>query len=355
MNNTLADGRVVDLLDTPFDQYQRYNDIRLVIDTLRTHLYQRPLKILDVGGTPLSKRFLPNDVVSAVNLELGPGTQLQCDGSRLPYRNGSFDAVITVDTLEHVPAERRADFVAELLRVASGHLIITGPFANGYNETAEKLLNDYLLNVLGLHHRFLNEHLMYGLPDLQACQSWIAQSAESLAIPSGYVQHWLPLMIIKHDLQRVAGGQDISDEIDRYYNYAAYWSDHRLPSYRQVIVAAKAPYTASLSKIQKAFPPVDPNTAPDLNGVVAMWQALQWPPILQNHARQIAALQTERDRLQNQIEQDSGLKAELDKVRLDCEQLRIENQRLSALVTAYQSGRFMRFMAGLKQLRSALR
>ena len=57
-----------DLLELPFDQYQRY---RLVADILKeVRPKGRRLSILDVGGrTALLRQFLPKDDVTAVDLE----------------------------------------------------------------------------------------------------------------------------------------------------------------------------------------------------------------------------------------------------------------------------------------------
>jgi hypothetical protein len=315
----------LDLLGHPFDQYQRYQDIRLVVDTIWSHQADRALSILDVGGSPLTTKFMPDCAVVSANIEIGPGVHLQCDGACLPFRDNAFDVVITVDTLEHVPENQRKAFICELLRVSGAYTIITGPFANGYNEAAEAALNDFLEDVVGYRHRFLIEHLENGLPDLAACLRAIADSGGTcLTIPSGYVHHWLPLMIIKHDLLRLADGQDISDELDRFYNYLCYWSDHRLPSYRQVIVASKLSSDDILLTVEHAFAPPEQTPPPDLNGVVGMWQALRWSQVLR-----------ERDK--------------------EIDRLRAENQRLNVLVSAYASGRFMRLMVALERLRAALR
>lgn len=308
------------LLDYPFDQYQRYQDVRLVVDTIQSRHQAELLTILDVGGSPLTKRFLSSYAVVSVNLEAGSGVQAQCDGTRLPFADGRFDIVVTVDTLEHVPEALRAVFIRELLRVSSDYAIITGPFANDYNEAAEAALNEFLVNVIGMQHRFLTEHLQNGLPDLDTCLRTVTEICKGhVTIPSGYIHHWLPLMIIKHGLMRIAGGQDIVDELDRFYNYACYWSDHRLPCYRWVVVASRSGDAATLTSVQQAFDPPEQSPTPDLNGVVAMWQVLRWQQVLKERNEQIDRLQT-------------------------------ENRRLNELVSAYASGRFMRFMAALKLL-----
>ncbi|HKX46862.1 MAG TPA: class I SAM-dependent methyltransferase, partial [Planctomycetota bacterium] len=100
-------------LRLPFDQYQRYRLVSDVVERLRGG--RARLRVLDVGGrTGLLRGFLPEDEVVLVDLEpsdVRPGLVLGT-GSRLPFRSGAFDVVCAFDTLEHVPPEQRAAFVA---------------------------------------------------------------------------------------------------------------------------------------------------------------------------------------------------------------------------------------------------
>ena len=90
-----------DVLDLPFDQYQRYRLVMDLLDEVRGDA--RTLRILDVGGrTALLRSFLPDDEVVLVDVEASdePGLVLG-DGSALPFADGAFDAVLAFDTLEH--------------------------------------------------------------------------------------------------------------------------------------------------------------------------------------------------------------------------------------------------------------
>ena len=122
-----------DVLALPFDQYQRY---RLVADFVaeleRRAARGTPLRVLDVGGrTALLRSFLPEADVVLVDLEPSaePGLVLG-DGSRLPFRDRSFDVVASFDTLEHVPPQARDAFVAECARVSRAHVFLRVPTAH---------------------------------------------------------------------------------------------------------------------------------------------------------------------------------------------------------------------------------
>ncbi len=57
------------------------------------------------------------------------GRFLQVDGRTLPFADGAFDAVCSLETIEHLPRERHAAFVGELVRVLApgGMLVLTTP------------------------------------------------------------------------------------------------------------------------------------------------------------------------------------------------------------------------------------
>jgi len=298
----------------PFDQYQRYQDVRVAVQVIQSRLARDSLRILDVGGSPVVSRYLSGHRLVVANLEVEPGIALQCDGARLPCRDESCDVAISVDTLEHLADRQRLSLVDELLRSSAAYAILIAPFASGTTETAERTLYHILREALGQEHRFLLEHLQQSLPDLPACLDRIAQAnASCVVIPSGYLQHWLPLMIIRHRLWQLPEGGALDRDLECLYNQQCYWADHRLPSYRQMIVISKHGDTETLQTVRDQLAgarQAEPGP-PDLNGVIGLWQTLRVLPLLE-----------ERD-------------AELAQLR--------------QLVIAYQSGRFMRFMAALRR------
>ncbi|RMF02724.1 MAG: class I SAM-dependent methyltransferase [Chloroflexi bacterium] len=276
----------------PFDQYQRYRDVKEVVDLIQTVRPDRPVRILDVGGSPTAWKFLPEYSVTTANLSVSEAISLQTDGTRLACKDESFDVVITVDTLEHLPEALRPAFLDELMRVAADYIIITGPFANDYNEFGEATLNEYIVNAFHAHHQFLQEHLQNGLPSLELCRHQLtAAGAENIAVPSGYMVYWLPLMVIKVSLMQVWQGADYSADLDALYNSQRYWADHRLPSYRHLVVAAKhSADNPLLVAVEQHFSQNTPDYAPDFSSIVAMWQAITWQRALKARDMEIAVL-----------------------------------------------------------------
>lgn len=69
----------------------------------------------------------------------GPGlvrSEVQ-DGRHLPYRDGEFDAAVSVSVLEHIPDDGDSLAMRELVRIVrpGGRIVVTVPFAERYFET----------------------------------------------------------------------------------------------------------------------------------------------------------------------------------------------------------------------------
>ena len=228
-----------DLEDLPFDQYQRY---RLVADILN-RLVAGPgaRAVLDVGGrTGLLRRFLPACRVGLVDLEPSEEAGLILgDGSALPFRDSSFDAVCAFDTLEHVPPDRRDVFVAECARVARRYVVLAGPFQDPRVEKAEELLQRALSDGMGIDHRYLREHSFNGLPQRAQVEEWLrSMGGRVMSIGHGRLDRWLISMCIGMYLGHAPTLRSLAREFHHFYNRELYPSDFGDEIYRHVVLAA---------------------------------------------------------------------------------------------------------------------
>ena len=228
-----------DLLDLPFDQFQRYRLVADVLDELRVG--RRRFTILDVGGrTALLRRFLPRDRVQIVDLETSeePGLVLG-DGADLPFGTGSVDAVVAFDTLEHVPKRRRPRFIRECSRVARRWVIIAGPYRTGPVQRAERLLREFLNDKLETEHRYLEEHHTHGLPVRGDVERQLHKlGGRVVSIGHASLPRWLPLMMLSMYMDRDAPLRGIARQLHRFYNELIYSHDHEAPVYRHAVVSA---------------------------------------------------------------------------------------------------------------------
>jgi len=246
------------LRDLPFDQYGRHRDARAVADLVRAHEGPSRLAVLDVGGYPcLTPRFLPADwvvVVDPTAAGAAGGGYLRAAGEALPFFDGSFDLVLSLDSLEHVPPARRPRYLAELFRVARGYVLLLAPFASPETERAEALLFEYVQVVLHAEHAQLREHREHGLPDLVATVAQLeAGGAGCTTFPSGYLHHWLPLMLLKHYLLGLDPDAGVHAALDRWYNARDPAADRWLPAYRHGVLASKNGTTTVLTTVAERF------------------------------------------------------------------------------------------------------
>jgi hypothetical protein len=122
-----------------------------------------PASVLDSGGVQgLLALFLPKTRVVTANVE--PPADVLFDGRRLPFPDSSFEAVTSLDVLEHLSPATRADHLAELSRVAAHTVVVSFPLGTDEHREAEQSLARWYEDVTGSRHRFLEEHLSNGLP-----------------------------------------------------------------------------------------------------------------------------------------------------------------------------------------------
>lgn len=132
-----------------------------------TRLLGSPGSVLDVGGDArLLSRLLPGSDVVVANVS--PPADVLLDGPTLPFASGAFDAVVSIDVVEHLPRERRQRHLAELARVARSRVVACWPLGSARHEQVERELAAWYETTRGRAHPFLDEHLRLGLPDLEA-------------------------------------------------------------------------------------------------------------------------------------------------------------------------------------------
>jgi hypothetical protein len=320
----------------PFDQYGRHRAARDLADLVRAQEGPARLAILDVGGYPcLTRRFLPDDWIVVVDPTAeGAGDYLRASGLALPFHDDSFDLVLSLDSLEHVPREGRPRYLAELLRVARRYALVLAPFASPETERAEALLFEYVKVALHAEQAQLREHRQHGLPDLAATVAALeARGAVCRTFPNGYLYHWLALMLLKHHLLALDPDAEAHAALDRWYNALGPAADTRLPAYRWGILASKAGPTPVLAAAAERFAPAPPSPEADLRARQDL-QVVLTLLALERGNRGPAPLM---ERLAHQEQQIAALTRELTDLR--------------AHLAAIRRGRVMRLLNALDGLR----
>jgi SAM-dependent methyltransferase len=228
---------------TAFDRYSRYGAI---VRALRATLGDGPLRVLDVGdGAGYLSAFDPG--VEAVSVDLAPTTdplpgtvRLAADGTRLPFPDASFDAVVSSDALEHVPPALRDGFLGELARVSRDLVLVAAPFDTAGVAGAEELARRFVLLVTGSAQEQLDEHRDHGLPGVEDTVARFESLGLQVAVAgAGNLHDWLAMMLLKHQLVARPALGPLDTGYDIAYNWLFSARDHVPPFYRHLVGAGR--------------------------------------------------------------------------------------------------------------------
>jgi SAM-dependent methyltransferase len=148
--------------------------------------WRSDLRVLEVGsGSAGATEWLEHPVVGVdtafertsergtAMLERRPGS-----ASELPVENASFDVVLSLEMLEHIPQADRRSALREMLRALrpGGRLVVTFP-ADATGERLDRWLDGAYRKVHGEPHPWVREHIEAGLPRSGEMQDLAAEVA----------------------------------------------------------------------------------------------------------------------------------------------------------------------------------
>ncbi len=125
-------------------------------------------------------------------------TGLQAPPGPLPFADGAFDTVINLDTLEHIPADERQDFIAELVRVSARRVVLACPERRG--ASADDVVARLLLEEGQPEPPWLSEHREFGLPAEEDVRAMCAAMPGCTARPFPTVNALLSLLAVFGDV-----------------------------------------------------------------------------------------------------------------------------------------------------------
>lgn len=146
------------------DQAFRYLPIRDVLE--REALAGASILEVGSGGKGITP-YLRRRIVGCDLAFPEPEPELEkvtATAIRLPFREASFDVVLSVDSLEHLTAPERPVALSELVRVARRMVIVTVP-SGAPAARQDQEFADYASRHGSPVSPFLEEHLANGLPD----------------------------------------------------------------------------------------------------------------------------------------------------------------------------------------------
>ena len=140
----------------------RYDPIVKMLNKIDKRSFKKELKILEIGSGSIGiTRFYRGKVIG---IDVEPEKYnhprlkfLKGSATNLPFKDKTFDVVISVDTLEHLTRKEQVMMVKESYRVSRKYIFLTYPV--GFNKYHEKILKTWKRRHLT---KSLEEHLHGG-------------------------------------------------------------------------------------------------------------------------------------------------------------------------------------------------
>lgn len=228
-----------------FDQYQRYKNVADAIESMRKENEQ--FTILEVGANEHRnlEKFLPQDSIKYLDIELPADLQkhpdyILGDATQMEFPNGYFDIVVALDVFEHIPRDKRDDFISEIHRVSSEFYLITAPFASPLVSEAERRTNAVYKSLVQEDYRWLAEHFENGLPVQKDLEMFLYKlEANYRVLSHGSLPIWESMMEIHFVAACFPELQYYRMELDRFYNAKIFAEDYAEDSYRKIFICSK--------------------------------------------------------------------------------------------------------------------
>lgn len=217
-----------------------------ILNAYQQHQGVNKLKVLDVGGSgSILAEFVKVDLTIVDILPNKDKLLNYVQGSALamPFADKSFDVVLSCDVLEHIPKADREMFLKECSRVTKDLMIVAAPFNLKGVREAEILANDYYKKMTGEDHRWLFEHLLDDLPNLQQTGLILGKNG----LEYDYFSHtalnnWQLVtragFLLAHNGDRAEFVENIKN-INKYYLENIMSNDFSKTGYRTFIIASK--------------------------------------------------------------------------------------------------------------------
>ncbi|WP_179281622.1 methyltransferase domain-containing protein [Paenibacillus sp. VTT E-133280] len=231
--------------NTLFDQYQRYNNIRKIINEMRCG--DESFRILEVGANEHRnlENFLPIDKITYLDIQLPEELQhdpnyILGDATNMEFPDDEYDVIVALDVFEHIPLEKRNQFIDELYRVSSQVCIITAPFHSEQSIDAESRVNSVYKSLFKKNFIWLEEHMDNGLPNKDSLKEYLElKNIKYMMIGHGRISIWEKLMGIHFFAAKNPELAVYRQEIDRFYNSHIFDHDYTEDSYRKVVILEK--------------------------------------------------------------------------------------------------------------------
>jgi hypothetical protein len=242
-----------------FDVFQRFKAIGDIVKSLALPTNS---KILDVGGYPGTladylREILPGmQIITLDRPQCKRDDYISGNAASLPFKDASFDVVISSDMIEHLDPSDRGTAIGEILRVSRSRAIIGAPFKHECVDFAEEKINALFEKCMKSPHPWLSEHRQNPLPDMKAIGSIIEQSGATIQVfPNGSVISWFILEAVGILLDSYPGLSPVKSDLSLHFNRFWAANDDIEPAYRHILMVSKKGIPSPDLKIPIAVSP----------------------------------------------------------------------------------------------------
>tara|TARA_R110001583_G_scaffold152016_1_gene303815 strand:+ start:15862 stop:18756 length:2895 start_codon:yes stop_codon:yes gene_type:complete len=302
-----------------FDQFQRYSTVTKIISSFHD---ESKITVLEIGANGHYNliSYLPDADITFSDINDQPITNnikfIKADASNLPFSDGEFDFVISLDVLEHVPEDKRQKVITECTRVSSKAFILACPIDNdGKTTKSERVANDVFLKFHGMEHPWLKEHFDEGLPTFDYVNGII----EDLSIPfhsfqCGKLEWWESLMKMHYMESADHRFHEAFELLNLHYNQYLHAQDSGGDCYRAFWIIGNDSNSLSC--------PIVKSTATDNS----------WMNIMNLYHDAMETVSLENKAFELECKTSENLKIEAESARVEAENARVEaeNARVEA-------------------------
>lgn len=319
-------NKKIDLATIPFDQYSRQLAAKNIIDNVFRHENnQKKFTILDVGGyMGKTAEFLPKDKVEILDVfNIKAPNYMKGDATDVKKDDESYDFVCSFDVLEHIPKVKREAFITESARLCKIGFFIAAPIddKDGLVSLAEREANEIFKIVNNQDHRWLKEHIEYGIPTSREVEDVLVKHhLYYVAIKSNEIINWFSVQstfFIKSVLEKSNNFLDNKYlqqfyELHRHIN-ETYNKNHDSLEGRQDVLSYRTVYFIShdqeiVKKVSEYLRKSEELTPHDS---IDKAQLEVYSSLFKALASTTSILQVEGDRLRKKTRQVPGLKQEI--------------------------------------------
>lgn len=228
-----------------FDQYSRYRAVAEIVTAIRDDADAR---ILDVGSGELGLlgTFLPDADITYVDpllskLENKDDHHIGGDIFTTVLDDATYDFLVSVDTLEHVPRESRKAFLDRVSNLADKGFVLAFPCSDVGDAIATDayIAQQYREN-FGREYSWLDEHLQFQLPSLKETMDYVRSLGwECEVVGHGYTPWLRQLLGFVVCAWDVPAAQELVRNASERFNSELYAYDFNPPHYRQVLIATR--------------------------------------------------------------------------------------------------------------------